>query len=133
MSDYAIANLKEDVEDMAPKFGLSPALESHFAKRDLEAEGIGLSYQVLQANTRGPFGHRHKQDEEVYVVVGGSGRVKLGDDVRDLHQWDAVRVAPATPRQFEAGPDGLELLAFGESTPDDQEMLPDWWSDDGTS
>lgn len=130
MSGYTIANLK-DIEDSAVKFGYSPDLESRFARKALETEQVGLSYQRLAPNVRGPFGHRHNQQEELYVVVGGGGRVKLDDETRDLKLWDAVRVAPQTARCFEAGPDGLELLAFGEGTggPEDADVLPNWWSD----
>jgi hypothetical protein len=130
MSAYTIANLKE-IEDSAVTFGYSPDLESRFARKALETEQVGLSYQRLAPNVRGPFGHLHKQQEELYVVVGGSGRVKLDDDVREIKQWDAVRVAPQISRCFEAGPDGLEVLAFGGGAGgvEDAEVLPDWWSD----
>ncbi len=80
---------------------------------------------------RQAFGHRHREQEETYVVVGGSGRVKLEDDVVELAPWDAVRVAPQTMRCFEAGPDGMEFLAFGAHTSaDDVEMVPGWWPED---
>ena len=130
MGDYTITNLKE-IEDSAVKFGFSPDLESRFARGSLETERLGLSYQRLAPNVRAPFAHRHKEQEEVYVVVGGSGRVKLDDDVQEVKQWDAVRVAPGTVRNFEAGPDGIELLAFGGGAggTQDAETLPDWWTD----
>jgi mannose-6-phosphate isomerase-like protein (cupin superfamily) len=130
MADYTIANLKE-IEDSAVKFGYSPDLESRFAREALETEQVGLSYQRLAPDVRGPFGHQHKQQEELYVVVGGSGRVKLDDEVREVNQWDVVRIAPQTARCFEAGPEGLELLAFGGGAGgvEDAEVLPDWWSD----
>ena len=129
MADYTIKNLKE-IEDSAVKFGLAPDLESHFARGALETERLGLSYQRLAPNVRGPFGHRHNEQEEIYVVVGGSGRVKLDDEVCELEQWDAVRVAPETTRAFEAGPDGIELLAFGGGAggAEDAETLPGWWT-----
>jgi mannose-6-phosphate isomerase-like protein (cupin superfamily) len=128
MADYAITNLRE-VEDSAPKFGLAPALEARFPRGELAAEGIGLSLQRLAPNARQPFGHRHREQEEVYVVVSGSGQVNLDGEVHDVSQWDAVRVAPGTARCFEAGPKGLEFLAFGTSTGGvgDVESLPDWW------
>jgi mannose-6-phosphate isomerase-like protein (cupin superfamily) len=90
-----------------------------------------LSFQRLSPNTRFPYGHHHNEQEEVYVVVEGSGRVKLDDDVRDLGQWDAVRVGKDTVRSFEAGPDGLAFLAFGapKTETQDAEMIPGWWSD----
>ena len=126
MSDYKIANLKE-IDDSAVEFGLAPNMEARFGRKALEAERSGISYQRLAPNFRGPFGHRHEAQEETYVVVAGSGRVKIEDEVHDLRQWDAVRVAPATARGFEAGPDGLELLAFGAGDSGDAEVIADWW------
>lgn len=129
MSGYTIKNLKE-VEDQAPKFGLSPGLEARFARQALEGETTGLSYQRLAPSFRIPFGHKHGDQEEVYVVVSGSGRMKLDDEVVEVRQWDAVRVASGTMRDFEAGPEGAELLAFGAPTkgqPNDAEMKPGWW------
>jgi mannose-6-phosphate isomerase-like protein (cupin superfamily) len=99
---YTIVNLKE-VEDQAPRFGLSPNVESRFATVPLELENSGISYQRLAPGFRRPFGHRHRLQEEIYVVVGGSARVKLDDEVQELKRWDAVRVPPRTVRQFEAG------------------------------
>ncbi len=127
-TSYAITNLKE-VEDSAPRFGLAPALEARFACQALALETIGLSYQRLAPNARQPFGHRHGEQEEVYVVVAGSGRANLDGDVREVREWDAIRVAPGTTRALEAGPDGLEFLAFGLSTGGvaDIESLPGWW------
>jgi mannose-6-phosphate isomerase-like protein (cupin superfamily) len=128
MPGYSLTNLRE-VEDSAPKFGLAPALEARFPREALRFERIGLSLQRLAPNARQPFGHRHGEQEEVYVVVGGSGRVNLDGDVRAVREWDAIRVAPGTARAFEAGPDGLEFLAFGTSAGGmtDVESLPGWW------
>ena len=128
MSDYKIQNLKE-LDDSAVKFGLSPDMEARFGRGPLGAERSGISYQRLAPNFRHPFGHRHEAQEETYVVVGGSGRVKLEDEVRELRQWDALRVAPQTGRGFEAGPEGLELLVFGAGASGDADMLDNWWSD----
>jgi mannose-6-phosphate isomerase-like protein (cupin superfamily) len=132
MADYTVKNLK-DVEDQAPKFGLSPGLEARFAREPLDLGGSGVSYQRLAPNFRVPFGHRHKTQEEVYVLVSGTARIKLDDEVIGLEPWDAVRVAKETMRCFEAGPEGAELIAFGAGGPgaglDDAEMTPDWWSD----
>jgi mannose-6-phosphate isomerase-like protein (cupin superfamily) len=127
---HTIRNLKE-IEDSAVKFGLAPDLEARFAREELETEQSGLSYQRLAPNVRQPFGHHHKQQEEVYVVLAGSGRVKLDDEIVDLEQWDAVRIGPGTTRQVEAGPDGLEYLAFGAPNvgSGDAEMIQGWWSD----
>jgi mannose-6-phosphate isomerase-like protein (cupin superfamily) len=133
VAGYTIRNLKE-IEDSATSFGLSPNLEARFASVPLECEQVGLSYQRIAPNFRVPFGHRHREQEEVYVVVSGSGRVKLDDDVVELRQWDAVRVSSGTMRNFEAGPEGAEIIAFGApstgaSPASDVELTPEWWSD----
>jgi len=129
MSDFTIKNLASDVADAAPKFGMAPDVEAHFARSDLGAERLGISYQRLAPNARLPFGHKHAKQEEVYVVVDGSGRVSLDDEVRDVREWDAVRVGPDTVRCFEAGPDGLALLAVGApfEGANDAELIPGWW------
>ena len=126
MAGYAVVNLKQ-VEDGAARFGLAPAMEARFARRDIGCERTGVSYQRLASGARQAFAHRHGSDEEVYVVVAGSGQLRLGDDVVDVGRWDAVRVAPETVRMFSAGPDGLEWLAFGEHREGDAEMLPAEW------
>ena len=128
MSDYTIKNLK-DLDDAAPGFGLSPNLEARFARKPLGCEKGGLGYEKLAPNFRVPFGHVHADQEEVYVVVGGSGRLKLGDEIVDLKQWDAVRVAPGTMRNFESGADGLEVIAFGAGESGDAEITNGWWND----
>src|SRR5687767_10228401 len=129
MSEYTHLNLKE-VEDQAPKFGLSPDLEFRMGRVPLDMEQAGLSYIRLAPNYRIPFGHNHKNQEEVYVVVAGSGRIKVSDEVRDLKQWDAVRVHKDTMRGFEANGDGLELIAIGapKTGPGDADMEQGWWS-----
>jgi hypothetical protein len=126
---YTKTNLKE-VEDSAPKFGLSPDLEARFARRALMGASLGLSYQRIAPNFRVPFGHKHRDQEEVYVLLSGSARLKLDDEVVDLVPWDAVRIDSATMRGLQAGPQGAELLAFGAGTdPGDAELLQGWWSD----
>lgn len=129
MSDYTHLNLKE-VEDQAPKFGLSPDMEFRMGRVPLDMEQAGLSYMRVAPNYRVPFGHNHKNQEEVYVVVAGSGRVKVGDEVRELKQWDAVRVHKDTMRGFEASEDGLEIIAIGapNTGPGDADMEQGWWS-----
>jgi mannose-6-phosphate isomerase-like protein (cupin superfamily) len=129
MSGYTIANLKE-VEDQAPKFGLSPDLEARFARVPLEAELIGITYQRLGPNFRIPWGHTHKTQEEVFVLVGGGARMKLGDEIKELKPWDAVRVHKDTKRSFEAGPEGAEFIVIGApGGPGDAELDQGWWSD----
>ena len=130
MAPYTLVNLK-DVEDMAPKFGLSPGLESRFARGPLELEKSGVSYFRIAPDFRQPFGHRHGEQEEVYVVVAGSARIKLEGEVVELGPWDAVRVPGETARCLEGGPDGAEVIAFGapNTSNRDAEMLQDFWTD----
>ncbi len=128
---FTIKNLRE-VEDSAPKFGHDAVQEARFAHGDLEAETIGVAYHVVKAGCRQAFAHRHENAEEVYVVLAGSGRVKLDDEVLDIGPMDAIRVAPPVTRAFEAGPDGqLELLVFGPKHLGDGEIVPDpsFWDD----
>jgi mannose-6-phosphate isomerase-like protein (cupin superfamily) len=129
MSEYKIVNLKE-VEDQAPNFGLSPELEARFARVALEAELVGLTYQRLAPNFRVPFGHKHKTQEEVYIVVSGSLRVKLEDGIKELGPWDAIRLSKDTVRGFEAGAEGAEVIAIGApGGPGDAEVIDDFWAD----
>ena len=125
---YTLRNLKE-VDDSAPAFGLSPALEARFARQALESKKVAVSYQRLQPNVRIPFGHKHETQEEIYVVLAGGGQAKLEDETIELRQWDALRVDPETMRGIESGPDGIELLAIGGPVGErnDAEMVNDWW------
>jgi len=126
---YTLRNLKHDVENSAERFGLAPDLEARFGRTPLELEGGGFSYQRFAPNFEQPFGHRHTAHEEVYVVVAGSGRVKLDGEVRELKQWDALRVAPQVTRGFAAGPDGIELIVIGFGEAGDGEMLQGYWDE----
>jgi mannose-6-phosphate isomerase-like protein (cupin superfamily) len=117
-----------DVEDAAVRFGLSENQEARFARRDLAAEQTGITYLIIKPGQREAFAHRHGEAEEVYVVLAGSGRVKLDDEVVDLIEMDAVRVGPGTARQFEAGPDGLEVLILGSHVEGDVEQVPEFWT-----
>jgi mannose-6-phosphate isomerase-like protein (cupin superfamily) len=108
---------------------MGEVLQAHFAREAIEAQKFGLSLQRLKPNQRMPFGHRHAEQEEVYVVVGGSGRLKVEDEVLELAQWDAVRVDPELVRNLEAGPDGLDVIAFGAPGVRDTEQLMNWWTD----
>lgn len=125
---YTIKNLGE-VEDAAAAHGLSELQEARFATGDLDAETIGLAHIVVKPGKRQPFAHRHEQAEEVYVVLSGSGRVRLDDDIRDVARLDAIRVAPDITRAFEAGDEGLELLVFGPRHQGDGEIVRDFWAD----
>jgi uncharacterized cupin superfamily protein len=126
MGDFTIENLR-DVEDSAPKFGHGEHQEARFAASALGAEATGLSLHRVKPGRRQAFGHRHDAAEEVYVVLSGSGRIKLGDEVRELRPLDAVRIAPQVARAVEAGPDGIEYVAFGPQHQGDGELLPDFW------
>ncbi|HKO75404.1 MAG TPA: cupin domain-containing protein [Gaiellaceae bacterium] len=129
MSSYTKKNLK-DVENQAPKFDMPDGMDARFARTDLQGETLGLSIMKLDAGFRIPFGHKHSGQEEVYVVVDGSGRVKVDDEVVELRRWDAIRFDKDTMRNMEAGPEGIEYIAFGAGTdPTDAEMAPGWWSD----
>jgi mannose-6-phosphate isomerase-like protein (cupin superfamily) len=118
-----------DVKDSAPEFGLGDDQEARFAKDDLDAERTGVSHHRLKPGKRQPFGHRHEEAEEVYVVLGGSGRLKLDDEIIEVETLDAIRVAPGVTRAFEAGPGGIEVLAFGARHDGDGEIVQGWWSD----
>jgi mannose-6-phosphate isomerase-like protein (cupin superfamily) len=124
---YTIKNLRE-VEDSAPKYGFDQLQEAHFAHGELDAEKTGFSYHVVKPGCRQGFAHRHEAAEEVYVVVSGSGRIKLDDDIAEIKPLDAIRVSPQVARAFEAGSDGLELVAFGPRHEGDGEILKeDFW------
>ena len=131
MSDYTLINLKEDVDDQAPNFGLSPNLEARMARVALGLENSGVTYLRIAPGFRIPFAHRQKQQEEVYVLVNGGGRIKIEDEVRELKQWDAVRLHKDTMRSFEAGDDGAEFIVIGapNTGPGDAEVIQNWWSD----
>jgi mannose-6-phosphate isomerase-like protein (cupin superfamily) len=128
MPDFTIKNLKS-VENSAADRG--PGFEARFARKHLDSEHLGVSYFRYPAGFKAPFGHRHREQEEAYVVVEGSGRMRGGDEIVELSQWDVVRVAPTVVRAFEAGPDGLTLIAIGNDRPEggDGEMVKDFWTD----
>jgi mannose-6-phosphate isomerase-like protein (cupin superfamily) len=130
---YTKVNLKDDVQDSAPGFGFAPDMEARFASSDLELEKSGVGYERFAPNFRVPFGHSHKGQEELYVVVSGSGRIKLDDEIVEYRQWDAIRVPAGVMRCFEAGSEGAEILAFGAPKVDDPradaDMQPGWWSE----
>jgi mannose-6-phosphate isomerase-like protein (cupin superfamily) len=131
MAGYTKLNLKDDVDDQAPNFDLSPDMEFRMARVPLELENSGVSYLRVAPNFRIPFGHTHKTQEEVYLVVSGSVRVKVEDDTVDLGPWDAIRVHKDTMRGFEAGPEGVEIIAIGapNTGPGDAETAQGWWND----
>src|SRR6185295_8113570 len=103
---YSRINLA-DVGDAAPANGFGDRWEARVARGDLHAEETGLTHFRLHPGKRSPFMHRHRRSEEVYVILGGSGQIKLDDELFDVQVLDAVRVAPEVARAFEAGPEGL--------------------------
>lgn len=125
---YTKKNLRE-VENQAPNFGMPEELDARFARSSLDGETLGLSIFKLAPGFRMPFGHKHSVQEEVYVVVRGSGRVKVDDEVVELGEWDAIRFDKDAMRNVEAGPEGIEYLAFSAGTDStDADMAPGWWS-----
>jgi mannose-6-phosphate isomerase-like protein (cupin superfamily) len=123
--DYTIKNLRE-VEDMAATQGFGEVQEARFAHGDLNAQQTGVSLQRVKPGKRHAFAHRHETAEEIYVVLSGSGRMKLDDQVEDVGPLDAIRVGPAVTRAFEAGDEGLELLAFSPRVQGDAEIVQDF-------
>jgi quercetin dioxygenase-like cupin family protein len=116
VSRFAIVNLL-DVEDSVGD--RAPGIEGRFGRKHLDSRDLGVSLFRYAPSLRSPMAHSHREQEEAYVVVSGSGRVLLDDDVRELHQWDVVRVAPDVVRAFEAGPDGLDIVAVGGPKPEE--------------
>jgi quercetin dioxygenase-like cupin family protein len=114
MPDYAIVNLLE-IDDSVQ--GRVAGLEGRFSRKFLGSRDLGVSLWRYAPNTRNAA-HSHREQEEAYVVVAGSGRVRLDDEVRDIRKWDVVRIAPEVVRAFEAGADGLELIAVGGPKPE---------------
>ena len=132
MSDFTKQNLGR-VDDMAGEHGMGEVLEGRFARGALELEQTGISHQAIKPGKRLPFGHTHSRQEEIYVVLSGSGRMKIGEELVELNgRLDAVRVAPEVWRGVEAGADGLELLAYGApvTAEDDSAMEMGWWPED---
>jgi uncharacterized cupin superfamily protein len=130
MAAYTKINI-EEVEDSAPTFGLAPGLEARFAKRALGSEIVGVSREALAPGFRAPFGHMHREQEEVYYVLRGSGRIKIDDEILELRQGDLVRLGRGVWRCTEGGTDGIEILAIGApiSDEDDSQIEQGWWSD----
>jgi mannose-6-phosphate isomerase-like protein (cupin superfamily) len=131
MSDYTKVNLEADVENMAARQGAPEGVEARFARSALNMREGGVSLFRTLPNGRTPFGHKHAQQEEIYVITRGSGRIKIEDEIVDLQQWDAIRVAGPLMRAIEAGPEGIEYVAFGAPFTEnkDAELDPEFWKD----
>ena len=128
MSRHTIVNLKQ-IE--ASEGARANGVDAHFGRSHLDSEHLGVSYFRYPPDSARRIGHHHREQEEAYVVVAGSGQVRLDDEVFDLDQWDVVRVAPDVVRGFRAGPDGLEVIAVGSDRPEggDGAMVKDWWTE----
>jgi len=105
-------------------------IQWRFARTALESPELGVSRFTYEPGARMPWGHRHHEQEEVYVVVAGSRRGQLNDEIVEIEAWDALRVAPAVIRSFQAGPDGMDVICIGGRKPDgpDSERHPDFWA-----
>lgn len=123
MAGFTVKNLMTDVDNSAAERG-PDGLEARFGRRHMDSDHLGVSYFRYNPNFRTPFGHNHREQEEAYVVVAGSGRVLLDDELQELRQWDVVRVAPEVVRAFEAGPDGLDIIAIGGPKPAEGDGVP---------
>jgi mannose-6-phosphate isomerase-like protein (cupin superfamily) len=127
MSDYTLKNMME-IKNLAE--GRMPG-EARFARSSIDSEHLGISYFKMEPSFRQPFGHSHAEQEEVYLVLEGSGQVRLGEEIVELKPWDVLRVAPEVVRAFESGPDGLVYVAVGNDRPEggDGNMVQDFWND----
>ena len=128
MSAYTKLNLRGDVPDMAAG-RMPPGIEAHFAREALGLEKSGVTYFKLEPDFHPPFGHKHAQQEEIYVLISGSATVKVDDDEVELGPLDAIRLPPDATRALRSGPEGCELIAYGapKTAGQDAEMLPGWW------
>jgi mannose-6-phosphate isomerase-like protein (cupin superfamily) len=118
------------VENQAPNFGMPSELDARFARKPLGGKTLGLTLFQFEPGFRMPFGHTHAEQEEVYVVVRGSGRIKIDDEIVEVAEWDAIRFDKNTTRNVEAGPEGIEYLAFSAGDDSsDAEVVQDWWTD----
>jgi mannose-6-phosphate isomerase-like protein (cupin superfamily) len=127
MADWTKRNF-EDIEDRSPA---EVSIRWLFSRNEVGSQQVGVSRFSYEPGARMPFGHRHRMQEEVYVVVAGSGRAKLGDEIIEIGRWDVLRVAPQVIRSFEGGPDGMELICVGGKRPEggDSERFTDFWLD----
>ena len=128
MKGFTIVNLKQ-IDDSVS--GRVPGIEGRFGRSHLDSEHLGISHFRYAPGTRASTGHHHREQEEAYIVIGGSGRIKLDDEIHELRQWDVVRVSPSVIRALEAGEDGLEFIAIGSDRPEggDGVQVPVEWAD----
>jgi mannose-6-phosphate isomerase-like protein (cupin superfamily) len=131
VAEYTAVNLRE-VDNQGHNFGIEERdFELRMARVALDCQDCGVTYQRLAPNWRQPYGHRHKRQEEIFVLVTGSARMKLDDEVVDMNPWTAIRVPSDTMRSIESGPEGAELIAIGapNTGPGDGITEPGWWKD----
>jgi mannose-6-phosphate isomerase-like protein (cupin superfamily) len=128
MTNFTHKNLLE-IDNLVTDRG--DGFEARFARSSIDSEHLGVSYFAFPPKFRSPMGHSHREQEEAYVIVSGSGRMRLDDEIVDLEPWDVIRVAPAVVRAFEAGPDGLVYIAVGNDRPEggDGQRVDDFWTD----
>jgi len=128
MDPFTIVNLL-GLDDSVS--GRVEGLEARFARAHIDSRDLGVSHFRYAPGIHSTMGHRHREQEEAYIVVAGSGQVMLDDEIHELRQWDVVRVAPPVVRAFAAGPDGMDILAIGGPKPEgrDGEMLEVAWPD----
>jgi mannose-6-phosphate isomerase-like protein (cupin superfamily) len=131
MANYTVVNLRDDIPDMAPRFSMGDGIEAHFGRQALELSKSGVSYFKLGPDYRLPFGHSHAEQEEIYIVVGGTVRLKLDEDELELKRLDAVRIPESVVRGMAGGPDGGELIAFGAPNTENKDitMVQGFFSD----
>ena len=129
MSEYAIVNLLELEDSVGDRVD---GMEGRFGRKHLGSRDLGVSHFRYGPGVRTPKGHTHRKQEEAYVVASGSGRIRLDDEIREVELWDVIRVAPGVVRAFEAGPEGLDVIAIGGPKPDggDGEMSDSPWPDE---
>ncbi|HEY2717041.1 MAG TPA: hypothetical protein VGI73_12550 [Solirubrobacterales bacterium] len=129
MADSYTHTRLTDVKDSAAEFGFGEVAEARFAKDELDAERTGISHLKLKPGKRMPFGHKHEEAEEIYIVIAGSGRIKLDDEIIEVVELDAIRISPEVTRGVEGGPEGIEVLAVGARHDGDGELVHGWWED----
>jgi quercetin dioxygenase-like cupin family protein len=116
----------DELRDVSPEH---VQIQWRFARDALGSPELGVSRFTYEPGARMPWGHRHREQEEAYVVIGGSGRAKLDDEIIELRVSDVLRVAPQVIRSFEAGPEGLDIICIGGRKPEggDTERFEDFW------
>jgi mannose-6-phosphate isomerase-like protein (cupin superfamily) len=128
MAEHAKINLRDEAEDQAPKFSMPDGIEARFGRKAMgDSPQSGVSYFAYGPDFKTAFGHTHAEQEETYVVVAGAGTVRVGEEDVAVRTWDAVRIPPGLPHAIAAGPDGMEIIAFGAGPSGDAEMISDYW------